>query len=366
MLRVVSVNQDPGIAPGRNKGAAIHLSAMRKAFGVLGCRISAVDEPDGARLHARLTRLLQDGPLDLMYERHALGRDVAAQFAARHRIPLVLEVNAPLAEEQSRYRGKAEMPGDRDRDRVGFTTAALVVAVSSAVAEYAVQRGAAPDRIMICPNGIDEELFNMSVRARRMPLPGVPESTTVLGFHGRERPWHAFDDLVTASASLLERGRHVHLLVVGEGGFTGLARLPSSAYTRLEWQPFERVPILLAQVDILPMAHRAGTDYYFSPLKLMEAMACGVVPVVPDVGDLASAVRHGETGLVYAAGNVAALADSIDLLCSSAELRTSIANRAATWAAGQTWTGIARRILAHPLLQPCRETGGLALDGCRP
>lgn len=365
-MRVVSVNQDPGIAPTRNKGAAIHLSAMRKAFGSLGCQVAAVDEPDGERLHRQLTQLLQDGSLDLIYERHALGRDISARFAARYRIPLVLEVNAPLAEEQSRYRGKPELSGDRDRDRIAFTTAALVVVVSSAVAEYAVQRGAAPDRVVICPNGIDEKLFNLSVRMRIKSLPGIPESSTVLGFHGRERPWHAFDDLVTVSASLLGSGRDLHFLVIGAGEFTGLSRLPRSAYTRLDWQPHEAMPELLSQVDILPMAHRADTDFYFSPLKLTEAMACGIVPVVPDVGDLATCVRHGETGLVYPAGELAALADGIDLLCSSADLRTTMGARAAAWAAGQTWTGIARRILAHPLLEPCREPGARVLDGCRP
>lgn len=350
MRRIASINQDPGIAPRRKKGAAVHLAAMRKAFTALGYDVLAVDDPDGGSVERALMRQQIAGGLALIYERYALGADSAAQFATRHGIPLVLEVNAPLAEEGARYRQRDETPEERERDRFVFSNATLVVAVSGAVAEYALGRGAASERILICPNGVDRKLFNPSVRARKTPLSGVSEHSTVLGFHGRERPWHGFEELVRVVGDLLDCGHDIHFLVVGEGAFEALHKLPPSAYTRLPWLPQERLPGLLAHFDILPLAHSPEVPYYFSPLKLTEAMACGVVPVVPDLGDLATMVRHGETGFVYPAGQAERLTEAISILCSAREMRTAVGEKAAAWASRQTWTSIAERILSHPHL----------------
>lgn len=348
MLRIASVNQDPGIAPSRNKGAAVHLEAMRKAFAGLGFDVAALDVPDGGSLHRKLALMIRSRAPGLIYERYALGKACAAKFAQRHGIPLVLEVNAPLAREQAHYRRKPESLDERERDRFVFANATLIVAVSSAVAEYAMERGAGPEKIIVCPNGIDREIFNISVRGKRKPLPTIPATSTVIGFHGRERPWHGFNELAKVAGLLLARGHDIHFLVIGEGEFQALRRLPQTSYTRLAWQPHERMPGFLAHFDILPIVHHRDAPYYFSPLKLTEAMACGIVPVVPEVGDLAITVRQGETGYLYPAGDLECMAEFMSALCSAADLRNTMGARAAAWAADQTWAGIARKIVSHP------------------
>ena len=73
-MRVACVNQDPGIQPDRHKGAAVHLAAMRAAFASLGADVIALDEADGGRLRQRLETVWREAPIDLVYERYALGR----------------------------------------------------------------------------------------------------------------------------------------------------------------------------------------------------------------------------------------------------------------------------------------------------
>ena len=97
----------------------------------------------------------------------------------------------------------------------------------------------------------------------------------MLGFHGRERPWHGFDKLAESFKELLARGLPVHLLVIGEGEFKALTRLPEGNFTRLGWQAHDDMPGLVANFDILPLTHQPDAPYYFSPLKLTEAMAAG-------------------------------------------------------------------------------------------
>ena len=352
-MRIASVNQDSGISPERAKGAAVHLQAMRNAFSQLGCEVDAFDTPEPAALLNSLERRHGRG-YGMVYERYALGRDQAARYAARHRIPYVLEINAPLADEAARYRNQRETSTDRENDRFLFGQADCVVAVSRQVADYALSRGARPDRILVCPNGIDTGRFHAGVDGSEVRDRYIPHGAVALGFHGRERPWHGFENLVSAFARLLEQDLPVHLLVVGEGDFKALSGLPESSYSRVGWQRHEDIPPFVAACDILPLTYEPGTPFYFSPLKLMEAMACGVVPVVPDMGDLTMIVRPGSNGLVYPAGHAEALHDALQSVVKDSGLRERLGQRAASDARGYAWTGIARTVLEKldPAFQP--------------
>jgi len=346
-LNIISVNQDPGIGAHRKKGAAVHLGAMRKAFRQFGLEVTAIDEPDPARLQMLLQQLAQRKPADLIYERYAHGRSTGARFALRHGIPYVLEVNAPLAEEQALWRGKSESELDHAEDSVTFSAAGFVAAVSTQVAAYAIARGADPDSVFICPNGVDTRLFRPQSRAQRALPVQIPESAFVLGFHGRERPWHGFDMLVEATETLLGRDLPVHLLVIGEGDFSALARLPGRHFTRLPWVEHADIPALIGHFDALPLTYRADTPFYFSPLKLAEAMACGAVPVVPDLGDLARIVEHGRNGLVYPSGDLNALVDGLLAVATKPSWKSSLSAAAAESARDWGWDRIACQILDH-------------------
>lgn len=338
---VVSVNQDSGIGPGRAKGAAVHVDSMRIAFQSVGARCIGLDEPDDAQLMRALSSLLAEGPVDLIYERYALGKSAAAEFAAAHGIPLVLEVNAPLAEEQRRWRGSSDEADDARRDTITMSRACSIIAVSSEVGKYAIQRGARKDAVVVFPNGIDCKQFNMGARDTSLRKELVPDTAFVIGFHGRLRPWHGFGMLVDVSKELLARGRDIHLLVVGEGDFAELEHLPVDCRTRLGWTPHQEIPKYVAAFDALPLTYHADMPCYFSPLKLREAMACGVVPLVPELGDLPMAVQHGKTGFVYAAGDKTQLLAQLERLITDSEERGKIGRNASADASRHSWDRIA-------------------------
>jgi len=352
---VLSVNQDAGIGPKRAKGAAVHLNAMRDAFSGLGADCRAVDEPDDARLYEVLQTALDQGTIDLIYERYALGKSTAARFAAAHGIPLVLEINAPLADEQRRWRGGSDEDHDARQDAYSMAVACRVIAVSSDVARYAMERGAKTDRVVVFPNGIDTDLFNLSVRNESIRQSLLPPGRFVIGFHGRLRPWHGFGMLVNVALRILEQGHDIHLLVVGEGDFEALESLPDNRYTRIEWQPHREIPRYVAAFDILPLTYQADMPCYFSPLKLMEAMACGVVPLVPDLGDLPDVVAHRKTGLVYKAGDEAQLLEQLESLIKDKDLLEGIGQQAAVEASQHSWARIAGYVLESAA--QCSDSG---------
>jgi glycosyltransferase involved in cell wall biosynthesis len=92
--------------------------------------------------------------------------------------------------------------------------------------------------------------------------------------------------------------------------------------------PLEQLPAIFNQHDIVwvPSLY----DNY--PLICLEAMACGKAVVVSDAGGLPEMVTPGETGLIFAAGDHAALAEKTLLLCGNAKLRNILGNNARRFA----------------------------------
>jgi glycosyltransferase involved in cell wall biosynthesis len=348
--RVASINQDPGIGPHREKGAAVHLAALRRALRDRGAEVVELDEPDESRLRARLEEARREAPFVLIYERYALGRSAGAEVAGDWGVPFLLEVNAPLAEEERRWRSGSR--GDEEasrRDAVLFAAARRVLAVSSGVADYARRRGAREEAIEVVPNAVDPARFEprSGDDATRGRL--VPAGRFAVGFHGRLRPWHGFELLVRAVERLLERGAPIHLVLVGRGDFAPLlsGRIPQDRVTAVDWVPHDEVGRYVASFDALPLTYPPELPCYFSPLKLREAMACGVVPIVPDLGDLARSVRHGVDGLVYRAGDCGGLAAAIERLVTDAAEKERLGGAARRTALEATWDDVAARVLVH-------------------
>ena len=101
----------------------------------------------------------------------------------------------------------------------------------------------------------------------------------------------------------------------------------------------ERIPAVYALVDVLayPRYSIRLTDLV-TPLKPLEAMAMGKVPVASDVGGHRELIRHGKTGFLFPAGNVSALADSLGRLLDDDSLRNRIQSHAAKWVRNEhTW-----------------------------
>lgn len=342
-MRVAHVNADPGVRPGAAKGAWVHVAAVREAFGSLGAEVVAIDEPDPERLAERLRTA---GPLQLVYERFALRAHAAGDFARAADVPHVLEVNAPLDEEEARHRPSLARPVDAGALRRQLAGAHRVLCVSREVARWARQRGAPVDRLLHSGNAVDPDRFHPRRRAaglrRRLGL----EDAFVLGFHGRLRPWHGFETLVEAARRLRERGVPAHVLAVGRGDLEGALapRLEPGAWTVVPWVPHDEVGDWVAAFDVLPLTYPADRPCYFSPLKLLEGMASGVGPLVPRLGDLPEVV-DGRAGRVYPAGDLDALVEGLLELHREPAARAELAARARARAEERTWRALAARLL---------------------
>ncbi|MGH2542366.1 MAG: glycosyltransferase family 4 protein [Ardenticatenaceae bacterium] len=292
--------------------------------------------------------LAREGPFDLIYERYSLWSFAGMEYAWTKGIPGVLEVNAPLIEEQAAHRGLVNRGSAEQVARRVFAAASAIVAVSDEVARYLDRHCAAQDRTHVIPNGVDPERFRPGVPPA---FPGTP-STFTIGFVGTLKPWHGLATLIEAFTCLARDDSTVRLLIVGDGPRRAELeqRLAERALRQRAHFPGlvapAEVPAWLASMDVAVAPYPKLDNFYFSPLKMYEYMAAGVPVVASRTGQLAHVIEDGRNGLFYPP------ADSAALLAALARLRDDCALRRRLGSAGRatvlrehTWKQVAGRIL---------------------
>jgi glycosyltransferase involved in cell wall biosynthesis len=374
-VRILYLCADPGIPVRGHKGASIHVRALTDAFSSLGHSVTLVTPrpgpSDGPRPQARLIevpapaqpadasaaereraaraaaeslvqigkQLLAEERFDLIYERYSLWSEAGAQLAAETRLPYVVEVNAPLRVEAARYRSLADPDlAARIEARIVAAASALVV-VSEPLRAYLLEQGASPQKVHVIPNAVDENRFHPAVDGNAMRARLGLADKFVVGFVGTTRPWHDLETLIAAMARLTSatsslpelQGGHpgpYHLLLVGEISDSVRATITAhglgDSVTIAGPVPNSEIPGWLAAMDVAISPHPGLSDFYFSPLKLFEYLACGKAVVAANVAPLTEVVTDGIHALLYAPGDEADLASRIESLARDPALRASL------------------------------------------
>ena len=144
-------------------------------------------------------QLAEAADFDLIYERHSLFSYAAMEYARHKCIPGILEVNAPLVDEQARYRVLVNRELAERTVRRVMTAAGAVIAVSRAVAEHVRIQRLSHSSIYVVPNGVDLTRFAAD-RGGELTC-----GDFVVGFVGTLKPWHGVSTLIQAFPAVLER-----------------------------------------------------------------------------------------------------------------------------------------------------------------
>lgn len=377
-MHVAYVCTDPGVPVFGNKGCSIHVQEFLRALlrngsevrlyasriggnpipGLEDLRVSElrVNREGGAArreqaalaANKNLRRTLeQDGPFDLVYERHSLFSYSGMEYARSAHVPGLLEVNAPLIEEQSQYRTLVDRDGAEQAARRSFKSASVLVAVSEEVASYLERFPEVHGRVRVLANGVDPDLF----RSKRVSDSSSNGLFTV-GFVGSLKGWHGLPNLVEAFARLTTLTPDVRLLIVGDGperehletALRNRRILDVATFTGAV--PHDQVPALLGSTDVAVAPYPKLSNFYFSPLKIYEYMAAGLAVVASRTGQVAKLIDDGVTGLLYEAGDVDGLLNALVRLRHDPGLRLSL-GRAARDAVvrAHTWDSVVKRVL---------------------
>jgi glycosyltransferase involved in cell wall biosynthesis len=289
---------------------------------------------------------------DFIYERYSLWATAGLWLARKRSIPLVLEVNAPLAYEQQHYRSGVTCPplAHWVEDRI-WRKADSVITVSETLGRQLREAGVKPDRICVLPNAVNTRLF-------RMGLDGTPvrqhlglDGRFTVGFVGTFKRWHGVDLLLAAFRDLHRADPSTHLLLVGDGPLRPQFEKEVREAGLLQAVTFtgavrhQDIPNYVAAMDVAIAPYPASDGFYYSPLKIFEYMAAGRAVVASRVGQVAEVIVDGVTGLLFEAGDTESLVNCIRRLQRDAVLRKELGRKASVVCSTRTWTENAARVI---------------------
>ena len=380
MTAAVYICTDPGVPAFGAKGCSVHLQEVLRELlrryrcvhlittrpggnppaDLAGVVVHALPRPAGASVAARevaqraadaaaalrLAGLCSDHHVGhrvgLVYQRYGLWSAETLETARRLGVPSVLEVNAPLLEEQATHRELVDAAEAERRTRRLLAAADAPFAVAGPVARWASSMDPRWRSVPAIGNGVDVARFTPA------PVRETAESRTLtVAFSGTFKPWHGLELLVDATAAA---SVPLRLLLIGDGPELGVtcaraaaAGVPVTATGQVS--PAE-VPVWLHTADLAAAPYPAG-EHYFSPLKVAEYLAAGLPTVASAIADVPALVADGTEALLVPPGDVAGTAAALGRLGRDVALRRSLA--AAGRRAAETrlsWTAVVDRSLA--------------------
>ncbi len=216
-------------------------------------------------------------------------------------------------------------------DRCASVLPAVAVGCSShasARAQMGVSRRRAT--FVVAPGTSPPKAARKQVGPGLAELPERSDETPIVGMVARLEPWKGHDRLLTAQALLRERGRGMHLLMVGGDAYDIspdyarslpelVQRLDLSDCVTMTGQVPDSGPYI-ERMDILVNA----SDREPFGIVLLEAMARGVAVVAVDAGGPAEFIEHDRTGMLARSDDPRSLADALEPLLASSARRQQL------------------------------------------
>jgi glycosyltransferase involved in cell wall biosynthesis len=311
----------------------------------------------GLKLAAELTEQVK--PSVLHAASNYVNALVALALGERYGLPVVYEVRGFWEDTWlSRHPDSEKMASselyrrNRDLETRCMLAADLVVTLGEAMREEIVARGVPAEKVTIVPNAVSEEFLGPlpDASALRKQL-GIAPNEHVVGEVSSLVPHEGIGTLLEATRLLRERGLPVRALIVGDGPERPALQRQAADLGLGEAAIFTgRVPAAkvrefhaLLDVFVVPRTPDRVCQLV-TPLKPVEAMASGLCVVTSEVKALAEIIKPDVTGALTIPQDPVALADSLELLVCSPDIRRKLGDNAREWVArDRTWARNAER-----------------------
>ena len=364
-MHIAYVCLDPGIPVFGTKGASVHIQEVVREYRrrghdvtvyatrrgsnvpddlaelrIVDVPITTRDEEERERAQqaasASVSDMVRAGGYDLVYERYSLFSTVIAECG----VPGILEVNAPLIDEQRTHRVLVDEQAADAALQEQVQAALATICVSDPVRDWVIARTEGT-RVFTVPNGVNVHRITPQPES-----PGAP----VVTFVGTLKPWHGVDVLLRARA---QAHKDWKLRIIGDGPMRAeLDDLARSLGIDMDFRGAvapDAIPQHMAgtAIGVAPYpAMDTDSDQYFSPLKVYEYMAAGLPVVASRVGQLPEIM--GESAYLVPPSDPEALAEALDALVANPVERARVGSDNRRQAEREhSWTGTVDHILAH-------------------
>jgi glycosyltransferase involved in cell wall biosynthesis len=236
---------------------------------------------------------------ELIYERYNLYQPAGIWASKLFKIPLILEVNAPLVEERSRYSGLSLIKFAKWIENYTWKNATHTLPVTNVLAEHLRLVGVEERNITVIHNGVNQAFIDGMLAK---PI-NNSKKEIVIGFTGFIHPWHGMDKAIEAIAEHKELP--LKLICVGDGNILPELKAQAEALgisDKIEFAGLVTRDKVLDYVEQFDIALQPDVTAYASPLKMFEYMAVGSVIIAPDCPNIREILSE-DTAFFFDKGN---------------------------------------------------------------
>lgn len=374
-MNILLVNWQDRLNP-QAGGAEIHLHETFGRLAAAGHQVTLLasawpgartrEEVDGIEVHRTGTRHTFGLRAPRYYRQHLAGRGFGGVVDALNKVPsyapvwaaspvvlLVHHLFGTTAFQQAPV-VLAAATWLLERPLARYYADIPVQAISHSTADDLVARGMDHRHIRVIYPGVDAEFFNPGASQRA--------AEPVFVYLGRLQRYKRVDLVVQAFARLRARGLSATLIIAGRGDHERALRGLADALGVAEHVQFRG---FVTEDEKRDLFRAAWANVFTSPkegwgITSLEAAACGTPTVASNAPGLRESVRHGETGLLVAHGDVDALADALASLALQPDRVAALGRSARRFAESFTWDRTAAETEQH-LCQVLETAQGAAV-----
>lgn len=286
---------------------------------------------------------------NLIHERYGLYSLGGIWAAEVLKLPLILEVNAPLIDEKILLgypvKGAQKVIAELTT-RFVFRKCHLILTVSRILKKQLMRKWDIPEsKIRVIPNAADREFFNLNGKFTN-------GDKFIIGYVGTLQPWYGVENLLYSLPVVLKKIPQAVLHIVGDGLQRPLLedlakRLGIDSHIKFfGYVSFKNIKNYLETFDIAVAPYRPiVTGFYVSSLKIFEYMAAGKPIVASQIGQIGEILQHKYTALMVEPGDTEELAQAIIKLAQNSGLRKFLGQNARKLARKEyTWDKYAEKL----------------------
>jgi glycosyltransferase involved in cell wall biosynthesis len=259
---------------------------------------------------SRIASFAKSGGYQIIHTHTPRSALIGRLVASKLRLPLVHHVHSPTQRDtESKFRNLANAFIE---DHLILPSATHLVAVSSSLKGYLLERGVSSDRITVVPNGVPV--------VRSEPAWLVPVDEWVIGTVALFRPRKGIEVLLKSLRALLDLGLNVRLKAVGtfetsdyKQSITDLVK-ELGLVDKVQWTGFSsdvHREMESMHVFVLPSLFGEGL-----PMVIIEAMSVGIPVVASMVEGIPEVINTPEVGVVVEPNDVSSLTNGLKALIS--------------------------------------------------
>jgi len=303
-------------------------------------------------LMKRLDKVVKIFQPDILHAHSpALNGLAALRIGKHYKIPVVYEIRAfwedAAVDHGTTYEGSPRYKLTKIMETFVAKNANYITTICDGLRCDLVNRGISRDKITVIPNAVDIENFK-STNSKNTQIQNLLDlnGKIVIGFIGSFYAYEGIHLAIDALNSVKDVHQNIKLLLVGGGPqedilkmkvkelqldnnviFTG--RIPHDQvmqyYDLIDIFVYPRLPMRLTEL--------------VTPLKPLEAMAKKRLVVASDVGGHKELIRNGETGVLFKANSIDALANALIELINNKQNWSQIVNAAHKYIESErTWS----------------------------